>query len=189
MTKHFKGFFEKENAVLPLYEGYEYEDISQNVKTYSSESTRDIKALADDIFDFTARAFSFPPALSKGNVQDTGKAVNELLTFVVDPLIKMVQQEINRKRNGYKGIIRGDYLKIDTLAVKHIDIFDIATPIDKLISSGAFTINDILRIIGAPEIEEEWANQHFMTKNYSKIQDILEGNIHGEGGEGIEKGN
>ena len=73
--------------------------------------------------------------------------------------------------------------------MKHIDIFDIATPIDKLISSGAFTINDILRIIGAPEIEEEWANQHFMTKNYSKIQDILEGNIHGEGGEGIEKGN
>ena len=175
MTEHFKNFFNKENAVLPLFEGYNYQDISNSGKTYSTESTRDIKSLADDIFEFTARGFSFPPSLAKGDVQDTGKAIDELLTFVVDPLIKMLQQEINRKRNGYKGFKQGTYIKIETLAVKHIDIFDIATPVDKLISSGAFTINDILEVLGKPRIEEEWANQHFMTKNYSKIQDLLAG--------------
>lgn len=175
MTEHFKNFFSKENAVLPLFEGYNYQDISDSGKTYSNESTRDIKSLADDIFEFTARGFSFPPSLAKGDVQDTGKAIDELLTFVVDPLIKMLQQEINRKRNGYKGFKQGTYIKIETLAVKHIDIFDIATPVDKLISSGAFTINDILEVLGKPRIEEEWANQHFMTKNYSKIQDLLAG--------------
>lgn len=174
MTEHFKNFFDKDSAVLPLFNGYSYTDISQNAKTYSTESTRDIKALADDIFEFTARAFSFPPSLAKGDVQDTGKAIDELLTFVVDPLAKMMQQEINRKRNGYAGFCAGNYLKIDTLAVKHIDIFDIATPIDKLISSGAFTINDILEVIGKPRIDAEWADQHFITKNYSTIQDLLE---------------
>lgn len=174
MTNHFKNFFDKDSAVLPLFDGYSYTDISQNAKTYSTESTRDIKALADDIFEFTARGFSFPPSLAKGDVQDTDKAVDELLTFVIDPLTKMLQQEINRKRNGYQGFIEGNYLKIETLAVKHIDIFDIATPIDKLISSGAFTINDILEVLGKPPIEEEWANQHFITKNYSTIQDLLE---------------
>lgn len=175
MSIHFKNFFEKDSAVLPLFEGYNFQDISQNAKTYSTESTRDIKALADDIFEFTARAFSFPPSLAKGDVQDTGKAIDELLTFVIDPLVKLLQQEINRKRNGFSGIMRGNYIKMDTLAVKHIDIFDIATPVDKLISSGAFTINDILEVLGKPKIEEEWANQHFMTKNYSKIQDLLAG--------------
>ena len=174
MTKHFKTFFEKDNAVLPLFEGYTYTDISQNAKTYSTESTRDIKALVDDIFEFTARAFSFPPSLAKGDVQDTSKAVDELLTFVVDPLAKMIQQEINRKRSGYTGWKKGTYIRIDTLAVKHIDIFDIATPVDKLISSGAFTINDILEVIGKPRIEEVWADQHFMTKNYSIVQNILD---------------
>lgn len=174
MTKHFKTFFEKDNAVLPLFEGYSYTDISQNAKTYSTESTRDIKALVDDIFEFTARAFSFPPSLAKGDVQDTSKAVDELLTFVVDPLAKMIQQEINRKRSGYTGWKKGTYIRIDTLAVKHIDIFDIATPVDKLISSGAFTINDILEVIGKPRIEEVWADQHFMTKNYSIVQNILD---------------
>ena len=171
MTNYFKKFFESENAVLPLYDGYKYTELQS--KTYSSESTRDIKALADDIFDFTARAFSFPPSLAKGDVQDTGKATDELLTFCIDPLAKLLEKEINRKRNGLSGFLDGNYLRIDTTTVKHIDIFDIAAPVDKLISSGVFTINDIRHLIGEPEIAEEWANAHFITKNYSTIQDLL----------------
>lgn len=186
MSTHFKKFFGKDNAVLPLFDGYNYQDISQNAKTYSTESTRDIKALADDIFEFTARAFSFPPSLAKGDVQDTTKATDELLTFAIDPLVKMIQQEINRKRNGKDGLKQGNYLKIDTLAVKHVDIFDIATPIDKLISSGAFTINDVLQAIGKPKIDESWADQHFMTKNYSEIGAILKGITEENGGENSE---
>lgn len=172
MNNYFKHFFNSDNAVLPLFEGYKYDDLGS--KTYSNENTRDIKAMADDIFDFTARAFSFPPSLAKGDVQDTGKATDELLTFCIDPLAHMLEDEINRKRNGFQGFLRGNYLKIDTTAVKHIDIFDIATPIDKLISSGAFTINDIQKVLGRPEINEDWANQHFITKNYSTIQDLLD---------------
>lgn len=171
MTNYFKKFFESENAVLPLYDGYKYTELQS--KTYSSESTRDIKALADDIFDFTARAFSFPPSLAKGDVQDTGKATDKLLTFCIDPLAKLLEKEINRKRNGLSGFLAGNYLRIDTTTVKHIDIFDIAAPVDKLISSGVFTINDIRHLIGEPEIAEEWANAHFITKNYSTIQDLL----------------
>ena len=172
MTVYFKKFFESENAVLPLYDGYKYTELQS--KTYSSESTRDIKALADDIFDFTARGFSFPPSLAKGDVQDTGKATDELLTFCIDPLARLLEKEINRKRNGMSGFLAGNYVRIDTTAVKHIDIFDIATPVDKLISSGTYTINDIRRIIGESYIDEEWANTHFITKNYSTIQEFLE---------------
>lgn len=188
MNNYFKRFFTADNAVLPLYEGYNYTDIGS--KTYSNDTTRDIKAMTDDVFDFTARAFSFPPSLAKGDVQDTGKATDELLTFCIDPLARMLEKEINRKRNGKEGFLKGNYLKIDTTTVKHIDIFDIATPVDKLISSGAFTINDIRRVIGEPEIPEEWADQHFITKNYSTIQDLLESldntNTTQKGGENSE---
>ena len=172
MTVYFKKFFESENAVLPLYDGYKYTELQS--KTYSNESTRGIKALADDIFDFTARGFSFPPSLAKGDVQDTGKATDELLTFCIDPLARLLEKEINRKRNGLTGFLAGNYVRIDTMAVKHIDIFDIATPVDKLISSGTYTINDIRRVIGESYIDEEWANTHFITKNYSTIQEFLE---------------
>lgn len=172
-TNYFKKFFESENAVLPLYDGYKYTELQS--KTYSSESTRDIKALADDIFDFTARAFSFPPSLAKGDVQDTEKATDELLTFCMDPLARMLEKEINRKRNGMAGFLAGNYLWIDTTAVKHIDIFDIAAPVDKLISSGIYSINDIRRVIGEAPIDEEWAKTHFITRNYGVVTEILDG--------------
>ena len=182
MSKHFKKFFDSENAVLPLFDGYSYTDLSQSSKTYSTESTRDIKALADDIFDFTARALSFPPSLAKGDVQDTSKATEELLTFCLDPLARILEKEINRKRYGLPGFQNGNRVRIDTRAVKHYDLFDIAAPVDKLISSGLFTINDILKIMGEPEIEEEWAKQHFITKNYATIQEVLKGIENTQGG-------
>ena len=131
-------------------------------------------ALTKCEFDFTARGVSMPPSLAKGDVQDTSKAVEEMLTFCLDPLAEMLQQEINRKRIGKSGVQKGTRLQINTMRVKHIDMFDIATPADKLISSGIYTVNMLLRALGEPQLSDEWANQHFITKNYSTIQDFLE---------------
>lgn len=172
MNEYFKSFFSSSNAVLPLFEGYKYTDLGS--KTYSEGTSRDIKNQYDDIFDFTARGFSMPPSLAKGDVQDTSKAVEEMLTFCLDPLVCMLQQEINRKRNGKGGLRKGTRLQINTMRVKHIDMFDIAASADKLISSGIYTVNMILRALEEPKIDEEWADQHFITKNYSTIQEILE---------------
>lgn len=172
MNEYFKSFFNSSNAVLPMFEGYKYEDLGS--KTYSEGTSRDIKNQYDDIFDFTARGFSMPPSLAKGDVQDTSKAVEEMLTFCLDPLAQMLQQEINRKRTGSKGMQKGTRLQINTMRVKHIDMFEIAASADKLISSGVYTVNMILRALEEPRIEEEWADQHFITKNYSTIQEILE---------------
>lgn len=184
MNEYFKSFFNSANAVLPLYEGYKYTDLGS--KTYSEGTSRDIKNQYDDIFDFTARGFSMPPSLAKGDVQDTSKAVEEMLTFCLDPLTQMLQQEINRKRIGKEGVQKGTRLQINTMRVKHIDMFDIATPADKLISSGIYTVNMILRAIEEPLIPEEWADQHFITKNYATIQEILEEQSRKGGGKGVE---
>ena len=171
MENYFKTFFNNGNAVLPLYDGYKYTDLGS--KTYSEGSSRDLKAQYDDIFDFTARGFSMPPSLAKGDVQDTSKAVDEMLTFCLDPLAEMMQQEANRKRNGRDNVLKGTKMVIDTRKVKHMDLFDIATPGDKLIGSGIATINMLLRAIGEPRINEEWANRHMMTKNYADIEEVL----------------
>nr|DAZ20432.1 MAG TPA: portal protein [Caudoviricetes sp.] len=184
MNEYFKSFFSSSNAVLPLFEGYKYEDLGS--KTYSEGTSRDIKNQYDDIFDFTARGFSMPPSLAKGDVQDTSKAVEEMLTFCLDPLTQTLQQEINRKRIGRSGVQKGTRLQINTMRVKHIDMFDIATPADKLISSGIYTVNMILRAVEEPLVAEEWADQHFITKNYSIIQEILEEQSRKGGGENGE---
>jgi HK97 family phage portal protein len=171
INKKIKQWMEGDNAALPLGRGQEWKELQH--KTYTNESTRDIKAQIDDIFDFTARAFGIPPALLRGDVQDTSKAIDQLLTFCIDPLVDMIQEEINRKRNGYAGFSQGTYLKIDTKCIKHVDLLSVATAIDKLIGSGAFCINDIRKAVGDEPINEAWANQHFITKNYETVENAL----------------
>jgi len=171
MNERFKTFFEAENAVLPLFDGYKYTDIGS--KTYSEGTTRDIRAMVDDIYDFTARAFQIPPALLRGDMANIGDAVDNYLTFCVDPLCDMLQEEINRKRSGYEGFVQGTFLKIDTKTIKHIDLLSVANAVDKLIASGAFCINDIRLAVGDEPINEDWAWQHFMTKNYSTVEELL----------------
>lgn len=167
----FKKFMESGDAILPLGKGQSYEDLGS--KTYSSESTRDIRALIDDISDFTAKGFNVPPTITRGDVQDTSKAIDQLLTFCIDPLVDSLQEEINRKRIGQTEFLRGTKVKIDTKTIKHVDLLSVATSIDKLIGSGSFCINDIRKAVGDEPINEDWAYQHFITKNYETVENAL----------------
>ena len=160
-----------DNAALPLGKGQSWKELEK--KTYSSESTRDIKALIDDIFEFTAKGYGIPPALMKGDIQGTSEAIDQLLTFCIDPLVDMLTEEINRKRNGYASYTAGTYIMIDTKQIKHVDLLSVATAIDKLIGSGAFCVNDIRKLCGDEPINEPWANTHFITKNYTTFEDAL----------------
>ena len=81
INEKIKKWLESDGAALPLGKGQEWKELQH--KTYSSESTRDIRAMIDDVFDFTGKALGIPPALMKGDVQDTSKAVDQLLTFAV----------------------------------------------------------------------------------------------------------
>lgn len=170
LNEDFKIFFSNANAVLPLYEGFEYTQLD-NKGTQST--TRDFKALLDDVISMTANAFNVPSSIANGTVQDTSKAIDEFLTFCIDPLIEMLTDEMNRKSFSPYQIINGHYFKFNTLAIKHIDILDIANAIDKLLSSGFTCINDLRILIGLDPIDEEWANQFFMTKNYAPIEELL----------------
>ena len=171
ITKKFKTFMNSGDAIIPLGKGQSYTDIGS--KTYSSESTRDIRAMIDDVSDFTAKGFNMPPALLRGDIQGTSDAVDQFLTFCIDPLADMIQEEINRKRIGQVEYSKGSKIVIDTKTIKHIDLFSISTAIDKLIGSGAFCINDIRKATGDEIIDEDWAWQHWITKNYSSVEDLL----------------
>jgi len=171
--ERFKQYMDSDNAILPLGEGQEF--IEKDGKTYSSENTRDIKAMIDDIAEFTAKGFNVPPALTRGDIQGLDEAVELLLTFCISPLFKKVETEINKKRIGKKKWLKGAKLKIDIRQIKHVDILSISTAIDKLIASGCFCVNDVRELVGEEKIDEPWANEHFITKNYGAVNLATEG--------------
>lgn len=168
----FKTYFTSENAVLPLFKGYHYTERQSSSGKTQQASTRDIRAMMDDITEYTARALGIPVSIALGsNVSDAD--FKEFMTSTVQPLVNMITQEINRKIYGQRQVLQQQtYVVINKAGVRYTDLFDVANPIDKLIGSGAFCINDIRMRLGLDPIDEDWASQHWMTKNYSTVEDL-----------------
>ena len=177
VNEDFKKFFSNPNAVIPLYQGYDYKQLDSKGNT----DTRDFKNLLSDIIEITANAFNMPASIANGTVQDTSKAIDEFLTFCIDPLIEILTDEINRKLFSKQQLINNYYIKFDTKSIKHIDLIDIGTSIEKLISSGFTCVNDLREACGLDLINEEWANQFFMTKNYATIEELMNSMKGGDG--------
>ena len=173
----FKRFFEAEgNAVIPLARGMKYNELTTKTATGSSSTeSRDIRALVDDVFDFTGIAFQVPPPLIKGNVADTDKAMSNFLTFCVNPLAELITDEINRKLYGKAAFLEKTYVRLDVSRVKAVDIKEIANALDILERIGAFCVDDSLKVLGMEPLNTEWSRARFMTKNYEPIETRIKG--------------
>lgn len=163
-----KPFLESNGAILPEFDGYKYEDAGPSPGTSGTDS-RDIRAMVEDIFDFTARGFLIPAVLVNGTVQGTGDANARFLSTCMDPLCDQLEEEINRKRYGYDEWSKGNYLRVDSSSILHFDLFANAANVEKLVGSGAYTINDVRRAANQAPINEPWADQHYMTLNISPM--------------------
>lgn len=177
LNERFKRFFGADgDAVIPLTNGLEYEELENKATgTKGSLEGRDIRAFIDDIFDFVAIAFQVPPQLLRGNVADTEKAVNNFLTFCINPLAELLTDEINRKLYGKKNYLERTYMKLDTSFIKVVDIKDVANAMDVFLRTGVFCIDDCLQVLGMEPLNTEWSQARWMTKNYEPIEKAAEG--------------
>lgn len=165
IEQQVKTFLDSNGAILPEFDGYAY----TNEGGKANVELADIQAQMKDVLGFTAKALQIPAVLVDGSVQGTEDAQGRFLTGCIDPICDQLQEEINRKRYGYDRMQAGDYLRVDTSSIRHFDMFANAANVEKLVGSGAFTINDILRSAGLPTIPEPWADEHYMTKNIAAL--------------------
>ena len=166
ISAHIKPFLQSNGAVLPEFDGYKYEQVGGSAG--SVKDTRDIKALIDDIFSFTARGFGLADVLLKGSVEATGDAMQRTLTGAIDPICDQFSEEATRKRYGYDAWQQGSYLRMDSSSIQHFDLFGQAANIEKLLGSG-WSLNDIRRAAGEQPINEPWADEHLITKNIGRL--------------------
>ena len=161
-------FLKSSIGVLPEYNGYDYSVLGLS-GSGSGASSDEIRKLTEDIFGMTARAFLIPVVLNNGNVEGTADANKRFLTYVIDPLCDQIQEELNRKRYGYESWRSGSYVRVDSSSIIHFDVFENASNIEKIVGSGVFSLNDVLRAANQPTIPEDWANRHYMTLNISEM--------------------
>ncbi len=170
-----KDFMDPEkDAVLPETNGAKYTEIDKSKGSKSNDSGRETKNFIDDIFNFIAMGFGIPPSLLKGDTVDTKDAVNNFLTFCINPIAKLITDEINRKMYGAGNYIKNTYAKLDTTKIKAVDLRDIANSIDLLNRNAALTIDDILRTLGKEPIGGDVGAMRFVTKNLELLDNVLE---------------
>jgi len=177
VKKQLKEFLEKENAVYPQYAGYDLEEMKHEADSGSD----DIIAMRKEVFDLAAQAYKIPISMMYGNTNNTAEVLNQFLTFAVDPIAKMMSDEYTRKSFTFDEWTAGSRVIVDTKTINHVDIFNVAEKVDKLISSGVFSIDEVLKSLGYQPLNTEFSQAHYITKNYELAEDAM--NRLAEGGE------
>ena len=181
VQKQLKDFVENENAVYLQYKGYDLQDVSPTTNKDSS----DFRNLRKEMFEIVAQAFQIPVSIMLGNITNMNEIVKIFLTFCIDPIADMISEEITRKISGdYDNWIKGNYVKVDTSTINHIDILDVAEKADKLIASGTCCIDEVREIIGFDKLGTKFSQQHFITKNYDTVENRLIGDAKSNNGGG-----
>ena len=127
-----------------------------------------------DIFETVAQSIKIPNSLLLGNITNMKEVMNSFITNAVDPYAKMISRELSRKQ-GYEKWKKGNYAKMDTSKVNHIDIIEVADKLDKLISSGTMCIDENRALIDYPALNTEESKKHFVTKNYDVVKTLKGG--------------
>ena len=166
VEKNLIPFIRAARGVLPEFDGYEYTNMDLGKSGATSDEARKV---VEDIFNLTARALLIPAVLVNGNVEGTADANKRFLTYVIDPLCDQIQEELNRKRYGYERWARGDFVRVDSSSIIHFDIFENAANIEKVVGSGVFSLNDVLRAANQSPIPAAWADNHYMTLNITEM--------------------
>lgn len=169
VKNQLKEFVENANAIYPQYQGYDLEEMRHEADGASG----DILAMRKEIFDVVAQAYKIPTSMMYGNTNNTSEVVRQFLTFAVDPIAQMLSDELTRKSFTYEEWRQGSQVIVDTKRINHVDIFDVADKVDKLISSGVFSIDDVLSALGYQPLNTEFSTARWVTKNYELAEDAL----------------
>ncbi|PFX53363.1 phage portal protein [Bacillus toyonensis] len=173
----YKSIGSKDIAIVPQQKGINYNEIYNGVA--NGPSVEEINKVTNGFLNQVAMAFGIPTALIYGEMADVEKQTKNYMLFTVRPLLKKLSDEANVKFFEMSEYLLGR--RIEVKAVSYQSIFDLATSIDKLISSSAFTGNEIRSEVDYEDSDDPNLNIHHITKNYTKLNESEGGEKENDG--------
>jgi HK97 family phage portal protein len=168
----YKAIGEKDVAIIPQQPGFKYSEMPNG--NSNGPSVDEINKVTNGFLNQVAMAIGIPVSLLHGDMADVEKQTKNYMMFTVSPLLKKIRDEGNAKFFTKKQFLSGNKLEIKSISYN--SLFDLATSIDKLVSSGAFTGNEIRMEAGYEPSADSKLDKHYITKNYQEMDS-------GEGGE------
>lgn len=150
-------------ALAPLTEGIEIQDLSSK-GAQRDESITNLVKLKRDLIDDVAKILGIPVNLIHGDVADLENTMEAYINFCINPLMKMISDELNAKFFDIKEYLGGQHIKI--YGINRIDPLRNATAGDKLVSSGVYSRNEVREKFGDERVDDPEMDRYLVTKNY-----------------------
>lgn len=165
IERMYKAIRDNDVALVPQQKGIKYDEISANGQV--GQSVDEINKVTNGFMDQVAMVMGIPINLIRGDMADVENLTKNYTMFTVSPLLKKIRDEANSKFFDENEYLNGN--RIEIKSISYNSIFDLATSIDKLVSSGAFTGNEIRQEAGYEPSTDPNLDKHFITKNYHEL--------------------
>ncbi|PKM75926.1 MAG: hypothetical protein CVU90_15205 [Firmicutes bacterium HGW-Firmicutes-15] len=159
-----RGLFEGDNVGIPVDKSIELQILGEKIP---NKDSTDFRNLIRHVFEDVATAFHIPRDVFFGTKTEKSTSMTDFLTFAVDNPIQVLEDALNGHMIEKEKYIKGERIVIDKLRIQHFDVIDSAVAMDKYFAIG-FSHNEIRRWLSMPRVEEDWADEHHVTKNYSE---------------------
>lgn len=160
-----EGLMSDEEAIVLLSEYFDLENLNQN----SNKNLTDFENVFKKIGDTVAQNWNIPLDVFYGSKTEKSTGTDDFITMCVDLYFELLEDGFNSSLVGKEDFLKGEYIKFNRLNINHKDLIDKASGWDKLISNG-FSFNQLSKFLGLPTINEDWANEHYITKNYANVK-------------------
>ena len=160
-----EGLTNEEEAIVLLSEAFDLENLNQN----SNKNLTDFENVFKKIGDTVAQNWNIPLDVFYGSKTEKSTGTDDFITMCVDLYFELLEDGFNSSLVGKEDFLKGEYIKFNRLNINHKDLIDKASGWDKLISNG-FSFNQLSKFLGLPTINEDWANEHYITKNYANVK-------------------
>lgn len=166
INRIYKSFRDNTVSVIPQQKGYEYKEIGVNQPLSSVD---EVTKVTDGFLNQIAKALGIPIALLIGEMADVEKQTKNFMLFCINPLLRKITDELTASFYHEEEFLAGS--KISAVGLSYNNLFDVASSVDKLVSSGTFTINQIREKLGEEPSDDEICDTHFITKNYQTLEE------------------
>lgn len=128
------------------------------------ELTKVKKSLIDDV----SRIVGIPSALVHGELAELEHNLKAYRRTCIKPLVKKLEDELNAKVFEKRDLFSGN--RIEVRGVLPYDPTELATQLDKLVSSGAFYADEVREMFEYDALPDGIGKKIIRTKNYEEVK-------------------